>query len=172
MTMTVSIGLEGFTNHDRAASEKLLRAIVKCGATTLVREVLSSHSKLVETPIAEVLEAGTVGGKIKLRVLPAEEAKPILKDLRAFARKQGTYATFPYDDPCFSGYAVNVQDLALVADGPSPPPDRVALGLDRKLRIIDLDVSLRNWRAADGQIGIAKRLHLLAKRHRLVVHSA
>ncbi len=172
MTMTVSLGLGGYTNDDRAASEKLLRAIVKCGATTLVREVLWSHAVLGEPPYAEVLEAATVGGKIKNRVLPAAEAKPILKDVRAFARKEGTFATFPYNDPVFSGYAVNVQDLALVADGARPPPDRVALGLDRKLRIIDLDVALRTGRAATVLSGFATRLHLLAKRHRLVVHSA
>ena len=170
MSLTVSLGLESFAS-DRAGVEALLIALVRIGATTCVRHTIPAHAGLVEAGAAAiVLEAVRLGRKVVCRELPPAEARPVLKDLRAVARSRGTFAQFSWEQVEHK----EIFDLALTLDGRSPPEvtERIELGPSARVRLVDLARSSRNWLAARGQVGIAKHLHAVARKHRLIVHSA
>ena len=155
MGMVIDLGLSRF--HDEPEQIiAILERLVSYGYTGSVREIIGDR-------VVEVNVSGT-------RWLTSDEVAPILRDVKACFDRLGTdYDSYSWDELDEIG-AFDVQDLALPLDGPKPPPglDRVHLGPNLELRLIDLETSIKNW----PDDSIAWALHDLAILHRLIVHSA
>ena len=165
----VDLGLERFVSgpDDDSKRVAILERLVKAGYTTLVREVfadsrLPASKRYAEARVLEVAPGAT-------RWLGAAAAKPILKAAGSALRRTG-YDSYSWDELERMG-ADNIQDLALTLDGETKVlsfSPRVELAPELKLKLIDLSLSIKNWPASSN----AHKLHTLATKHRLIVHSA
>ncbi len=161
MTLVVDLGV---SRYEPLVGFDILRKLVTSAYTTLVREVIGDQ-------VFEIaLEIGGTKAKpeytARSRWLGTLETKPILADLK---KLKSSYASFAWRELEEVG-AWDVQTLAAVLDGPDP--DTLGIMVDKKIfQVIDLDKSAANWRGKTGQVGVAAKLHALAKKHRLVVHS-
>lgn len=63
-------------------------------------------------------------------------------------------------------------EAAPILDGPAPRPrDPVQFREDLRLRLVDLQESLGDWRQKRGEPALVARFHQVAIEHRLIVHS-
>lgn len=182
MSLVVDLGLERF---EPLEAVDILRRLVEEGHTQLVREVFGGKvlEVAIDNPIPVVhpkpSKASKTAKKSKQTVdvperrassrwLSDRDARPILRDIAKLYKAHDTYASFSWGELEGLG-AWNLQPLALVCDGPSD-----ALGIqlgDTTLKVIDLEESAQNWRGTRGNVGLAAKLHILAMKHRLIVHS-
>lgn len=174
MTLVVGIGLGNYYqfDDDPEGVRLGLRSLVEGGYTTLVREVFPGPAGSDDLADARVLEVARTAAGVEDRWLAGAGARKLLDTLAATYASHTTYASFVWSQldrlPAY-----DVQPLALVLDGDVRPDQKgiVLPGVDQRLRVRDLDVSIRNWSARDAQSKIAAALHRVAKKLRLVVHS-
>lgn len=165
MTLVVDLGLERYNLQPRDLTAALT-SLVKDGHTTLVREVLDL------TPDGgRVFEARRDGDEVTARWLEPAEAAPILDAVRQTYAKHSTYASFSWDELERIG-AYDIQSLALTLDGAVKPRSITLRGDSDAVRVADLERSAANWSARTQQARIAAAFHVLARKHRLIVHSA
>ncbi len=153
MGMVIHLGLSRFTK-DPEQRIAMLQALV--GYSKSLLEVIGDR-------VIEVSPDCT-------RWLPSDEAADIMEILASSYERFGTmYDAYSVEELADIG-AVNVQGLALPLDGPNRPPglDRVRLGNDIDVRLIDLEDSIDNW----PEDSVARGLHEIAMELRMVVHSA
>jgi hypothetical protein len=160
MSLVVDLGLERFCHGEPDRRVAIVEALVKNGTSKLLREVVAEDRGYTRARILEVTPTATtwLGDKV---------AAPIRADL-AKALSKSSYDSYSWDELEEMG-ARDIQELALPFDGPrNRLLDRIEIDADTSVRVIDLDRSERNW----PKRSLAYKLHVLAKKHRLIVHSA
>ena len=159
MTLVVGIGLDGYYD-DADGCRQVAIALVQQGFTTLLHEMCGS---------GRVLRVEVAGGdRVVDRWLGQQEARPILRDIAACYKKHDSYASFAYGS---GEIPDDIQDLALVRDGPARGSDVTLANSGRAPRVIDLKRSMANFTSSHPQARVALALHRLALVHRLVVSS-
>jgi hypothetical protein len=132
----------------------------------MLQSLVGYSRSLLEVIGDRVIEVGPNS----TRWLPKDEAMDIMEILASSYERFGTtYDAYSWDQLEDIG-AFNVQDIALPLDGPKRPPglDRVRIGNDTEVRLIDLKDSIGNW----PEDSVAFGLHEIAMELRMVVHSA
>ncbi len=163
--MCVGLGIKDYFHNDPDGRCQSIAEVVRAGYTKVLRELFREENK--------VFQAKMVRNKLKADWLSAKEAAPILKDWQALVKKHDTFAQFSWDELDQVG-AYDVQTLALVLDGPKTGrafdlPDSPL----QSAGITSLKSSLLNWNADwHKQVQCAHALHLFAKKHRMIIHSA
>lgn len=169
MGLTVNIGLRRyFDGREEAQHCAALRALVEGGITKQVRDVFPAAG---QTP-RRIHEVRRLRGAIQAKWLPADEAAPILAEIDGLS---STYAAFAWHQLEALGVDF-IQDLAVKCDGEITRPwAGVSFpGITRPVRVIDLSDSLRyNWQGMQHpEAKLAAKMHRVARKHRMVVHSA
>ena len=161
-TLVVDLGLRGC---EPLIAFEILKALVTAGHTTLVRDVIGNQVVEIEHHELEVAIDNPPPYRARSRWLSETEAAPILADV---AKVRSQVAEFARHE--LAGFW-DVFDLAAVLDGPEPSDGGVQVS-SRRYSIVDLDKASQKWRGAKGAIGLATKLHAIAKKHRLVVYRA
>jgi hypothetical protein len=172
MTLVVSVGLAGLLWDRPEKVDAAVLSLVKRGYTSLVREVVPVDRR-EDLADARVLEVRREADKVRSRWLAGAEARAILKPLAATYKRHDSMATLAWDTLDRIG-AVMISTLALELDGPTALAGgkiRVA-GCAKPVPAHGFDEALFNWRSRNKQAQVAAALIGVARKLRLVVHSA